>query len=136
MSRTTKTIPRSTLAVVATCAAVTLAANALLILHGGAEGLLLSVSLGTVGVALQMARQRLSRVTTVSLCDLPLIFAMLTLNPGMAMLVGTIVGVVPRGRLGNQSCCSVRPFAGVRRGASTEQRGCEDHNAWRDTRAS
>ncbi len=50
-----------------------------------------------------MARQRLSRATTVSLCDLPLIFAMLTLNPGMAMFVGVIVGVVPRGRLGNIS---------------------------------
>lgn len=87
----------------ATGAAITLAVNAFIILQTGAEGLPMAVVLGAAGVALQMARQRLSRATTVSLCDIPLIFAMLVLNPGMAMLVGCIVGVVPRGRLGNIS---------------------------------
>jgi len=102
VSRTT-TIPSHARALVYSCATIALAANALLIVRGGSGGWLPAVVLGAVAVVLQMSRQRLSRITEVSLCDLPLIFAILTVNPGMAMLVGTIVGVVPRGRFGNVS---------------------------------
>lgn len=103
MSRTTKTIPKAVQVVAATIALLTLGINAAIILRTGAAGLPWAVALGAAGVGLQMMRQRLSRATTVSLCDLPLMVAMVTLNPGMAMLVGSIVGVIPRGRLGNLS---------------------------------
>jgi putative nucleotidyltransferase with HDIG domain len=91
------------LALVFSCATITVVLNALLIERDGTEDLLAALGLGAIAVVLMMGRQRLSRVTEVSLCDLPLIFAIVTLSPGMAMLVGTIVGIVPRGRFGNVS---------------------------------
>ena len=102
MSRTT-TIPKSAQVLVYSCAAATLGVNAFLIERGKIGHLVPALVLGAIAVAFQMRRQRLSTNTEVSLSDIPLIFAILTLSPGMAMLVGTMVGVVPRGRLGNVS---------------------------------
>ncbi len=102
MSRTT-TIPLFARVCAYACATATLVVNALLVARGETDDLLPALVLGVIAVATQMARWRLSRITTVSLSDIPLIFAVLTLDPGMAMLVGVIVGGVPRGRLGNVS---------------------------------
>ena len=102
MSRTT-TIPKLVQVLAYACAAVTLAINAILIERSSIGHLVPALIVGAIGVAFQMRRERLSRKTQVSLSDIPLIFAILTLSPGMAMLVGTIIGLGTRGRLGNLS---------------------------------
>ena len=102
MSRTT-TIPSYARALAYSGATVALAVNALLIVRSGHGDWVPALVLGAIAVVFQMLRQRLSRITTVSMSDLPLIFAILTLSPGMAMLVGTMVGLVPPGRLGKVS---------------------------------
>ena len=116
MSRTT-TIPRHARVLVYSSAAVVVAANALLIVRGGNGDWLPAIVLGAAAVLLQMSRKRLSRISTVSMCDLPLIFAILTISPGMAMVVGTMVGVLPRGRFGSvsraQNICAFALPAGV-----------------------
>lgn len=102
MSRTT-TITSRAKATAYAFALVPLLINAFLLVRAGAADLLPAATLAALAVTLQMTRKRLSRITEVSLCDLPLIIAILTISPGMAMLVGMIVGAVPRGRFGNFS---------------------------------
>ncbi len=86
----------------------------------------LAGGLALTAIALEACNMRLLRSTTVSAGDLPLFASVLLLDPGLAMLVGAVVGIVPRGRAGlvsralNGMCGSIAvgasagAFAGLR----------------------
>jgi putative nucleotidyltransferase with HDIG domain len=77
--------------------------TALTIDWGATREFVPALILAVIAVASFMGRQRLSRMTEISLADIPLTLAILVLDPGLAMLVGVLVGAVPRGRTGNLS---------------------------------
>jgi HD domain len=61
---------------------------------------LLAGTLAAVAAGLDFAHMRLSRTSAVSISDIPLLGAVLLLPTGLAMAVGGIAAVIPRGRLG------------------------------------
>jgi hypothetical protein len=97
----------------------------------------LAGGLAVTALALESCSMRLLRGTSVSVADLPLFAAVLVLEPGLAMLVAGVVGILPRGRAGlvsralNGMCASVAvgasagAFAGLRAllGVSTPASG-------------
>lgn len=99
MSRTT-TIPRFAQVLGYTCAAIAVVCTALIIDVGAPRDLVPALVLAALAAASHMGRQRLSRTTQISLADIPITIAILLLEPGLAMLVGVILGLLARGRLG------------------------------------
>ena len=86
----------------------------------------LAGGLAVTALALEACSMRLLRGNSVSVADLPLFAAVLVLEPGLAMLVAGVVGILPRGRAGlvsralNGMCAAVAvgasawAFAGLR----------------------
>ena len=104
MSRTTH-IPRIASALAYVGAACTaLFAVELLATASIARGdLVLTLILAVVASATSLSQARLSKFTTASITDIPLIAAVLLLPAGLGIVVAISAGAIPRGRLGNVS---------------------------------
>ncbi len=92
-----------TRSLVTTSAIVVVALNVVLLWRGGGEDWLLGGLLAAAAIAMALNQERMSRFTAGSLCEVPLLVALLVVSPGFAMLAGVLAGAIPRGRLGNLS---------------------------------
>lgn len=99
MSRTTKIPAAAKIAALAGAVGVG-ALAAVLLRDASLERLPLAVFLAVVAVGLALAQTRISRATTISLCEFPLLTAILTLEPALVIMVGILVGLIPPGRMG------------------------------------
>jgi hypothetical protein len=102
MSRTTQ-IPIQCRTLVFAVAALVIGLDVFLVSRGDAPHWLLAAVLGAFAVVFALNATHLSRLSTVSLCEFPLVASVLLLDPAMATAVGILAGIVPRGRLGNVS---------------------------------
>lgn len=99
MSRTTKIPGAAKFAALAGAVGV-VGLNVVLLRETELDGVPLAMFLSIVAVGLALAQTRISRSTTISLCEFPLLAAILTLEPALAIAVGVTVGLIPPGRMG------------------------------------
>ena len=97
------TINRPTRVLVTASAVGVVLLNGLLLWRGGFTDWLPAAILIIAGVVLALNQERMSRFTAGSLCEVPLLAALLIVHPGFAMLAGVLAGAVPKGRMGNLS---------------------------------
>lgn len=102
MSRTIQ-ITRITRALVATSALLVVLLNLLLLWRGGWGDWFPATVLAAAAIVMALNQERMSRFTAGSLCEVPLLVALLVVSPGFAMLAGVLAGAIPRGRFGNLS---------------------------------
>lgn len=127
MSRTTDISARLRVAIYMGATLCAVAIVWLLPRDGGLTAWSLAAALAVTALGLEAGNMRLSRNVTVSVADLPLFASVLLLDPGLAMLVGAVVGAIPPGRAGmvsralNASCAATA--AGVSAGAFALFRG-------------
>ncbi len=113
MSRTTNNIHHRFHVLAYSCAALVIALNVTLLVRSDHSQAMAAIGLSAIAVGLAFGQARLSRLTTVSVTEFPLLAALLLLDPGMAMGVGVLVGLIPPGRLGNLSRAVNVVFFGV-----------------------
>lgn len=82
------------------CAAVTACVGTILVATNALRSWPLCLVLAAVAVVATLTQGRLSRLTTLSFTDLPLMAAIVLLQPGQAMLVAIAAGITWSGRLG------------------------------------
>jgi len=99
VSRTT-TIPRAVPFIAYSSAAAAVVIDAFLLGSDPGRNWLLAATLALTGVGLMVGRVRASRTITSAITELPIVCAVLLLDPALAMLVGVLVGAIPRGGYG------------------------------------
>ena len=102
MSRTTAiSMPLRLIAY--SCAAITACVGTILVATNTLRSWPLCLVLVATAVAATLTQGRLSRLTTLSFTDLPLMAAIVLLQPGQAMIVAIAAGITWSGRLGTLS---------------------------------